>query len=109
MKRLFKYLLLVLLFIPCIVFGSEKKLNLYLFYGDGCPHCAALEKYLDSYLKDKDYINLYTYEVWYNQDNLKKYDDLHELLNDTGNGIPYLIIGGTTISGFSEKYTPEKI
>ena len=26
---------------------SAKEVNAYLFYGDGCPHCEALEKYLD--------------------------------------------------------------
>ena len=109
MKKILAILLFLILFIPCTVFGSEKELNMYLFYGKGCPHCAALEKYLDSYLKDKDYINLYTYEVWYNQDNIKKYDDIHQLLGQSGNGIPYLIIGETTISGYSEKYTPERI
>ena len=71
MKKIIKTILFIILFIPIIIFGKEKELNMYLFYGDGCPHCAALEVFLDDYLKDKDYIKLYKYEVWYNQEKKK--------------------------------------
>ena len=30
---------------------ADNVVNMYLFYGDGCPHCAEEEKFLDSYLK----------------------------------------------------------
>ena len=45
--------LLVLLF-P-VVAKADNKIKLYLFYGDGCPHCAEEEKFFDRYLeKEKD-------------------------------------------------------
>ncbi len=109
MKKLFYVLLTLILFIPITIFGSEKQMNLYLFYGDGCPHCAALEKYLNNYLKDKDYISLYKYEVWYNDENADKYVDVHEILDDNRSGIPYLIIGNTAIVGYDEELTPRRI
>ena len=109
MKKFKVLLFTILFFIPIFVFGSEKDLNLYLFYGDGCPHCAVLEKYLDTYLKDKDYIHLHKYEVWYSTENQEKYKKVHEILKVGGNGIPFLVIGETSITGFDEEYTPEKI
>lgn len=109
MKKTLKVLLFLLLFIPFLVFGSEKDLNIYLFYGDGCPHCKEEEKWFESYLKKNDYIKIHRYEVWYNKENQEKYSKVHDILNDTSIGIPYLIIGETVISGFDEEITPERI
>ena len=55
-KIIYTLIFTILLIIPFNVNASEKKLNIYLFYGDGCPHCALEEEFLDDYLKDKDYI-----------------------------------------------------
>ena len=109
MKKIKLIIFFVLFFVPIILFASEKQINMYLFYGDGCPHCAALEKYLNLYLKDKNNIKLYKYEVWYEKENAKKYSEVHKILNQGGDGIPYLIIGETSITGYDEKYTPERI
>lgn len=107
MKKIITFLLL--LFIPIFVFGKEKDLNIYLFYGEGCPHCAAEERFLDLYLDGKDYIKLHKYEVWHDKENANKYTKIHEILGDKGNGIPYLIIGNNSITGFSDDSTPERI
>ena len=109
MKKIFYILLFLVLFIPITIFGSEKQMNLYLFYGNGCPHCAALEEFLNDYLEDKDNISLYKYEVWYNEDNANKYAEVHEILNDNSSGIPYLVIGDTSVTGFDEEITPTRI
>ena len=109
MKRIIKVLILLILFIPIFVFGEEKDLNLYLFYGDGCPHCAELEAYLKTYLKKNKDVHLYKYEVWFNEENIEKYNDVRSILNDTSNGIPYLIIGNSSIVGYSSEYTPSRV
>ena len=57
MKRFLFFLAFVLFLLPFTV--SAKEVNIYIFYGNGCPHCAALEKYLDKeYKHDKD-LNIY--------------------------------------------------
>ncbi len=109
MKKFILFLLFIVLIFPLTVFGKEKTLNMYLFYGDGCPHCAAEEKFLNKYLKDHKNINLYKYEVWNSKENAQKYIDIHELLGDRGNGIPYLIIGSNSISGYDDDITPQRI
>ena len=55
MKKIITSLLFLVLMLPVVVFGKEKTLNIYLFYGDGCPHCAALQKYMDPYKSDIPY------------------------------------------------------
>ena len=109
MKRIIKVLFLLVLFVPFFVFGEEKEINMYLFYGDGCPHCAELEAYLTPYLKKHKNVHLYKYEVWYNEENANKYVEVHELLNDGSSGIPYLVIGNTTLVGWNRESTPDRV
>jgi glutaredoxin len=97
------------MFIPCVIFGSEKYLNIYLFYGDGCPHCAEEEEWFKTYLEKNKNIKIHRYEVWYDKDNQEKYSKVHEILNDKSSGIPYLVIGESVISGFDKDLTPERI
>lgn len=109
MKRITQILLIIIMFIPFIIYGSDKELNIYLFYGDGCPHCAEEEEWFNTYLKKNKNIKIHKYEVWYDKENQEKYSKVHEILNDTSNGIPYLIIGETVITGFDKDLTPERI
>ena len=109
MKKITFILLFLIMFIPCVIFGSEKDLNIYLFYGDGCPHCAEEEEWFKTYLEINKNIKIHRYEVWYDTDNQEKYSKVHEILNDKSNGIPYLIIGESVISGFDKDLTPERI
>lgn len=82
---------------------DKEKLNIYFFWGDGCEHCEALISFLNSLTEDYDkYFDLYTLEVWYNEDNNKLMTELTEELGKAVKGIPCLIIGDQVFSGFSE-------
>ena len=59
MKKILYIIIFLVLFFPNMVFAEQKEMNIYLFYGDGCPHCAAEEKFLEGYLENKDYIKLH--------------------------------------------------
>ena len=109
MKKYYKIVLFLLLMIPCIIFADTKKLNMYLFYGDGCPHCKALEGFLNDYLKDYDNVKLNKFEVWHDEENLNKLRDVIKIMNSKESGVPYLVIGNSVIVGYDEEYTPEKI
>ena len=90
MKKLRKILLvliLMLVVVPFNVKADEKVINIYLFYGDGCPHCAAEEEFLDEYLKDKDNVKLYKYEVWYDKTNQEYLQKVQKKLNDKQSGV----------------------
>lgn len=106
---LFKILFIITLFFPIVIFGKAKELNIYLFYGDKCPHCAELEKFLEQYLDDNKNVILNKYEVWSNKENQEKYKEVQKILNDYSNGVPYLIIGNNVITGYDSEITPERI
>lgn len=107
--KLFKILFIITLFFPIVIFGKTKELNIYLFYGDKCPHCAELEKFLEQYLDDNKNVILNKYEVWSNKENQEKYKEVQKILNDYSNGVPYLIIGNNVITGYDSEITPERI
>ena len=108
MKKIIVFIISLFMFIP-FVFGAEKDLNIYLFYGDGCPHCAALEKYMEPYLEKHEYVHLHKYEVWHSEENLNKLKGVQEVLGVARGGVPFLVIGNSPIIGFDEELTPERI
>ena len=100
MKRFSYILLFVLMLMPSMVFGKE--LNIYLFHGDGCPHCRDEIAFLDEYLKDKENIHLYKYEVWYDKNNQEKIEEVGKITGAEADSIPYLVIGDYVITGYSD-------
>lgn len=83
--------------------SSKNKVNVYVFWGDGCPHCKHLAQFFNSNKSElKDKMNLYTFEVWKDSTNLKFMKDFGKFLGETPQGVPYMIIGDKTFSGFAE-------
>lgn len=117
-----KYLLvfLTILFIPFYVYALEYKdvvapvagikpsnqVTIYLFHGDGCPHCAAEIEFLKELKAEyKDKINIVKYEVWKNDKNEALYEKVKEKLNTYPRGVPFTVVGEKFISGYSELST----
>lgn len=83
---------------------SEDKINIYVFWGNGCPHCEKLFEFLESEQKDySKYYNIYAFEVWENEENEKLMNRFADKLNDKLNGVPYFIIGDQSFKGFVEE------
>ena len=100
MKKFSYVLVFLFMLIPSVVLGKE--INIYLFHGDGCPHCRDEIAFLEEYMKDKDNIHLYKYEVWYNEENQEKIEEVGKITGAEVDGIPYLIIGDYVITGYSD-------
>ena len=86
--------------------SSEDKVNIYIFWGDGCPHCKHLAEFFNEHRSEVEKMaNLYTLEVWKNSDNLTLMKNFGKFLGETPKGVPYFIIGNKTFSGYSESDT----
>ncbi|MDD5291235.1 MAG: hypothetical protein PHZ04_03950 [Patescibacteria group bacterium] len=111
MIRLLKIILPVFFALVLIQpISAQDKINLYFFYGNGCPHCAKEEKFLSKLEKERNDIKINRYEVWYNRDNAHLLSDLGKKLNLDVSGVPLLIIGNKSIAGYySDRATGEKI
>lgn len=82
---------------------DENKVNIYFFWGNGCPHCEQEHEFFDEIEKEYGkYYNLNTFEVWYNEENLNVYKRFATKMGDEVDGVPYTIVGNKTFSGFGE-------
>ena len=106
-RNLFYVIVFMFLFIPFGVNANES-VNIYLFYGDGCPHCAALEEYLNNeYSSDKN-VMVYKYEVWNNKENQELWKKVENITGEEAKGVPCFVIGDEIYQGYSAGSTWEK-
>ena len=112
MKKILKFLIVfaILLLLPVSAKADEKVINIHLFYGNGCPHCAAEEEFLSDYLKDRTDVKLYKYEVWYDSHNQELLSKVQKEMGTTNkSGVPFTVIGKKTIVGYADGVTNEQI
>ena len=82
---------------------EENKINIYLFKGAECPHCKEEKEWLEEIKEEyKEYINIYEYEVWHNEENAKLLEEVKKEMNSTTNGVPFTVIGKYYYIGFSD-------
>lgn len=102
MKKIINYLiiLLAIFIVPITSSAKENDITLYLFHGDGCPHCAEEISFLDSISNEYDNLSIVKYEVWYNEENAAFLTDVENAFELKRSGVPTTVIGDTVIQGF---------
>lgn len=82
---------------------DHEKINVYIFRGSGCGHCYDALNFLYGLDGEyDDYMNVVTYEVWNDSNNAALAKAVAAKLNDEFNGVPYIVIGDKSYSGFGE-------
>ena len=105
MNKFFKYCILALFvfILPFCVFAKEDdEVTLYLFHGDGCPHCAAEQEFLSEIEGKYSNLKIVKYEVWYNQENAELLQKVENAFDITRGGVPTTVIGDVVIVGFGD-------
>lgn len=81
--------------------SDDRKVNVYFFHGDGCPHCAEAEEFFDSIEEEYGSLfNLVAYETWYDEKNAKMLDKIAEARGENITGVPYILIGNKSWPGY---------
>ena len=90
---------------------SDDKVNVYIFRGSTCSHCLDAVTHFASIVGDSGkYFNLKTYEVWSNTDNSDLMNDIAKELGDSDvSGVPYIVIGKKSWSGYASSYDDEML
>jgi cytochrome c biogenesis protein CcdA/glutaredoxin len=81
--------------------------NIYFFWGDGCPHCATEKPFLESMVEKYPQVELNAYEIYYDEENRAIFWDFGEALGFEPQGVPTTIIGKQIWVGFREEYKTE--
>ena len=103
-------ILALLFFVNIPTTQADDNIDLYFFYGDGCPHCEKEEKFLERLKKEKDNINIHYFETWENRDNAKILAQIGQELGISVAGVPMLFISDQAIIGYyNDKITGKQI
>lgn len=111
-KKFFLSLLILASFfiiLPTNVGATAGSLDIYLFWGEGCPHCAKEKIFLADLIKEKPEIKLHDFEIYYNFENAKLMQEVSNTLKADAAGVPFLVIGDKGIVGFGEGITETEI
>lgn len=83
--------------------------NVYLFWGDGCPHCEKEINFLQNTV-EKEYpdLKIYYLEIWHDRDNQEIVTEVAKSLNTNVGGVPFLVIGNQSIVGYQSDNTTGK-
>ena len=104
LKRILLVLLLLVMVVPFNTISAKEKVKVYIFRGEGCPHCEEALEFFDKLGKRDKYNVMYDlkkYEVWYDKDNAKLMENVAKELGTEASGVPFIVIGKKSFSGYS--------
>ncbi len=110
-KKILFTLLFISLLIPAgNVFAQEKTndINIYFFWGEGCPHCAKEKPFLEKLENKYPQVNIQSYEVWGNRENQKLLIDFGKKLNANISGVPFTVVGEKYFIGWYDEQSTGK-
>ena len=107
LKKLAKILLILLftIFLVKPAFAQEEQVNIYFFWGEGCPHCAYEKSFLEKLEERYPEVKIYDFEIWNNSDNRELLVEVGKKLNANISGVPFTVIGEKHVSGWLSEET----
>ncbi|MCD6229725.1 MAG: hypothetical protein J7K00_02900 [Candidatus Diapherotrites archaeon] len=86
---------------------NDPGVDLYFFYGQGCPHCAKALSFLEI-LEDKyPQLNIHRYETYFDKEGRDLFIEMSNNFNREIEGVPTIFIGSKMIVGFSDSIAGE--
>lgn len=97
--------LFVFIFAIAIAKGSEQPLNVYVFWSEGCPHCAKAIDFIKQQLEHEEQVQVHYLEVTTDPKNLQVFSILTKHFSIEQPGVPLTVIGGFHFSGYDDHTT----
>ena len=82
---------------------------IYVFWGNGCPHCEAARPVIAELAKKYEGVDLFEYEVWYDEANQLKFDEFANKYGFSASGVPTIFLGTKYWTGWTEGTTDVEI
>lgn len=100
-RRLFAVLFAVVtLALPAA--AAEEPVELILFYGQGCPHCAAEIEFLGALVEEFPELEIQAYEIYNNPANRAYFVETMAALGQEPSGVPTTIVGERVWVGYDD-------
>ncbi|MCD4760213.1 cytochrome c biogenesis protein [archaeon] len=99
--------ILILLSFNASMVNAEDQINLHIFYGQGCPHCAAAMSALDYFQEKYSNLNVHKHEIYFNNDERALFEKVASAYGEEIQGVPTLYIGEEVFIGFSNQIKEE--
>ena len=76
--------------------------HIYIFWGEGCPHCAVAKPFLEGLETKYPGVYIHDYEVYYSQENADLWYKFAAKYNFEPTGVPNIFIGPYYLQGYTE-------
>lgn len=86
---------------------AGKPVVIYLFWGDGCPHCAAAKPFLEGLAQRYPEVEVREYEVWYVAENRDLFIQMAAAFGFEPTAVPTIFIGDRYWIGYAEPIRAE--
>ncbi|HSV94583.1 MAG TPA: hypothetical protein VLH94_01195 [Spirochaetia bacterium] len=100
MRKFLLLLLSTLLFLTSVKPILASDVNLYFFWGAGCPHCAKEKIFLDTLEEKYPELTIKDYEITNSQSNRDLLQKVGTRLNTEIRGVPFTVIGTKYFTGY---------
>ena len=107
LPRLLSVIILGLTLLPAAVWSQRVShpVTVYFFRGEGCPHCAAEEIFLEKIKTEFSNVSVRDFEIWYDRKNAQLAETVVSALGIRSGGVPLTIVGENVINGFLNEAT----
>ena len=101
-KRFFAFLIIIVfvILLPTLFVSAQNKDKIMFYWGQGCPHCAKVERYIQENHLDK-YFNIESKEIYFNKKNRQDFLNTCQKYNVPlqKEGVPLALINNQCIIG----------
>lgn len=86
---------------------SSPVVSIYLFWGEGCPHCEKAKPFFEQMARKYPQIDLQMFEIYNNADNFAFFYDVADAYGFSIQGVPTYLIGATHFVGYADEMKKE--
>ncbi len=91
---------------PAVQAQGDNPVVVYMFWGEGCPHCAQAKPFFEKLAKTYPDVELRFYEVYYVPENQEKFITMGTAYGFQAQYVPTIFIGDQYWEGYSETMEP---